>query len=264
MNWTSIRKPAVAGTFYPASPVTLANSVDRMLKENAVQGAAPKALISPHAGFIYSGPVAAAIYSLLAPVRDRITRVVCLGPSHAVPLDGMAVPRSEFFETPLGNVALDLEGILDLLQLPAVNRREDAHCWEHSLEVQLPFLQQILSGFCLLPVVVGMATAEEVAEVLDRAWGGEETLIVISSDLSHFHSYDEARERDSRTSRAILDLRSDIQPEQACGCHAVNGLTLAASRRGMRIREVDLRNSGDTAGPRDRVVGYGAFALYEA
>jgi len=263
VNWINIRKPAVAGTFYPASPATLAETVDRLLQENAVSGPAPKALIAPHAGFIYSGPVAASIYSLLAAARDSISRVVLLGPSHAVPLDGMAVPRSEAFETPLGAVPLDLEGIEQLLQLPSVNRREDAHCWEHSLEVQLPFLQKALADFSLLPVVVGMATSEEVAEVLERCWGGEETLIVISSDLSHYHDYSEAMDRDGRTCNAILGLRTDIGPQQACGCHAVNGLMLAARRHQMRVKAVDLRNSGDTAGPRDRVVGYGAFAFYE-
>jgi AmmeMemoRadiSam system protein B len=263
VNWINIRKPAVAGTFYPSSPATLAETVDRLLQENAVSGPAPKALIAPHAGFIYSGPVAASIYSLLAAARDSISRVVLLGPSHAVPLDGMAVPRSEAFETPLGTVPLDMEGIEQLLRLPSVNRREDAHCWEHSLEVQLPFLQKALAGFSLLPVVVGMATAEEVAEVLERSWGGEETLIVISSDLSHYHDYEDATDRDSRTCNAILGLRTDISPQQACGCHAVNGLVLAARRHQMRVKAVDLRNSGDTAGPRDRVVGYGAFAFYE-
>jgi len=263
MAWISTRRAAVAGSFYPDSPSVLGSLVDRLLQENAVAGPAPKALIAPHAGFVYSGPVAASVYSMLRPARERISRVVMMGPSHAVPLDGMAVPRSEVFETPLGEIPLDLDGMRSLLQLPAMNQREDAHCWEHSLEAQLPFLQRVLGPFSLLPIVVGMASAEEVAQALGLAWGGDETLVVISSDLSHYHSYEQARERDGATRDAILGLRTDIGPRQACGCHAVNGLLLLARRRGLRVTEVDMRNSGDTAGPRDRVVGYGAFALYE-
>ena len=259
----SIRAPAVAGMFYPADPQALSADIDALLAAVAERPEAltPKALIVPHAGYVYSGPVAASAYARVANARSRIRRVVLLGPVHRVPVRGMALPGVEAFDTPLGRVALDAPSCARLRTLPQIVESPAAHRLEHSLEVHLPFLQRVLDDFTLIPLAVGDATAEEVAEVLDPLWGGDETLIVISSDLSHYLPYDRARALDTETAAMIVALRTDIAHDRACGGTPVNGLTLAAQRRGLSIELIDLRNSGDTAGSRDRVVGYGAFAL---
>ena len=258
-----IRAPAVAGTFYPAEPLALGAGIDAMLAAVAARPEAPtpKALIVPHAGYVYSGPVAASAYARIADARARIHRVVLLGPVHRVPVRGLALPAVDAFETPLGRIALDAAACARLRTLPQVVESPAAHRLEHSLEVHLPFLQRVLDDFTLVPLAVGDASAEEVAQVLDALWGGDETLIVISSDLSHYLRYDQARSVDAETAAMIVALRSDIGHEQACGATPVNGLTLVAQRRGLSIELLDLRNSGDTAGGRDRVVGYGAFCL---
>lgn len=259
-----IRPAAVAGLFYPDDAVALAREVSGYLDGVPVPaGLHPKALVAPHAGYVYSGPVAARAYALLAPWRNRIRRVVLLGPAHRVWVDGLALPGVDAFETPLGQVPLDQAAIASLTDLPQVVTSQAAHAGEHALEVHLPFLQTTLDAFRLVPLVVGGASAEAVAEVLDRLWGGEETLIVVSSDLSHFHAHDFASRIDQDTARAILDLDPHLVGEQACGAHPLNGLLLTARRRGLKPRLLDLRNSGDTAGDRDRVVGYGAFAFME-
>ena len=262
----SLRPPAVAGTFYPASAPELTRDVNAMLAdaESAARGKpVPKAIIAPHAGYIYSGPIAATVYARLAPARGTITRVVLLGPVHRVPVRGLALPGAAVLATPLGNIAIDTEAVAALYGLPQVTVSAPAHALEHSLEVHLPFLQTVLGQFSVLPLAVGDASADEVAQVIDALWGGAETLIVVSSDLSHYLSYYEAQATDRATAQAILDLRTDISHTQACGGTPVNGLTLAARRRGLTPELLDLRNSGDTAGDRDRVVGYGAFAFYE-
>jgi AmmeMemoRadiSam system protein B/AmmeMemoRadiSam system protein A len=260
---SSIRAPAVAGTFYPAEPRTLSAEIDAMLAAvvSVPQASVPKALIVPHAGYVYSGPVAASAYARIASARSRIRRVVLLGPVHRVPVRGMALPGVAAFDTPLGRVTLDAAACARLSTLPQIVESPAAHRLEHSLEVHLPFLQRVLDDFTLVPLAVGDATAEEVAQVLDLLWGGDETLIVISSDLSHYLPYDRARAIDTETAAMIVALRTDIEHDRACGGTPVNGLTLAARRRGLAIELIDLRNSGDTAGGRDRVVGYGAFAL---
>jgi AmmeMemoRadiSam system protein B len=223
----------------------------------------PKAIIAPHAGYIYSGPIAASVYTLLAPARDRVNRVVLLGPTHRVAVRGLALPGAEAFATPLGVVEIDRAAVDALRGLPQVVESPQAHALEHSLEVHLPFLQTVLGGFTLLPLAVGQATPQEVADVLERLWGGPETLIVVSSDLSHYLPYRNAQAVDRTTAQAILALSTDISHEQACGATPVTGLGLAARRRGLRPELLDLRNSGDTAGDHDRVVGYGSFAYYE-
>lgn len=257
------RHPAVAGLFYPADPRALRETVaDFLAAAPAVATSAPKAIIVPHAGYVYSGPVAAAAYACLRPVRGRVTRVVLLGPSHRVSFDGLALTGADSYMTPLGCVPIDAEAAAKLADLPQVRVLDAAHAQEHSLEVQLPFLQEVLGEFVLVPLVVGEATPKEVGEVLERLWGGPETLIVISSDLSHYHDYATAQTRDRATARAIEALRyEDIGYEDACGRNPVNGLLYVARRRGLHVRTVDLRNSGDTAGARDRVVGYGAYVL---
>jgi AmmeMemoRadiSam system protein B len=258
-----IRYPAVAGMFYPANPAALRAQVDEFLAHASAAVAPPKALIVPHAGYIYSGPVAATGYASLASVRETITRVVLLGPSHRVPLHGLAASSAEAFETPLGSVPVDTAAVAAIATLPQVAVLDNAHVQEHSLEVHLPFLQRVLGRFSLVPLVVGEATAEQVAEVLEQLWGGPETLVVISSDLSHYHDYDTARRMDAATSRAIERLDgAALHYEDACGRIPVAGLLLAAKHRGLHARTLDLRNSGDTAGPRDHVVGYGTYVFH--
>jgi AmmeMemoRadiSam system protein B len=259
----AVRNPAVAGMFYPADKTTLRAMIAGFLATHDLpETAAPKAIIVPHAGYIYSGPIAAGAYARIAPAHETITRVVLIGPSHRSPLRGLAASSADHFLTPLGMVTIDQTAVRDVLSLPQVRIVDEAHALEHSLEVQLPFLQETLDMFSCVPLVVGDATAGEVAEVIARLWGGPETLIVISSDLSHYHDYDTARKLDEATSSAIVAMRADdIDDQQACGRVAIKGLLSVARARGMRAELVDLRNSGDTAGPRDKVVGYGAYAF---
>lgn len=257
-----IRPPAVAGTFYPMDPRQLRSMVQAMLAEPKAEAASPKAIIAPHAGYVYSGPIAASAYARLRAGRDTIRRVVLLGPSHRVAFQGLAVSSAEAFATPLGTVPLDRETIAALLQLPFVHRLDQAHTLEHSLEVHLPFLQEVLANFSLVPILVGEADPNQVAQVLDELWNGDETLIVVSSDLSHYHEYATARRMDQATSRAIEALRpEDIDYEDACGRLPVSGLLIAARKHGLKGRTIDLRNSGDTAGPKESVVGYGAYVF---
>ncbi len=258
------RPPAVAGSFYPAFPEELAAEVRSLLADApAATGPIPKAIIAPHAGYVYSGPTAAAIYARLAPARERIRRVVLLGPVHRVAVRGLALPAADRFATPLGHVALDVDAMNAIVNMPQVCVSAAAHAHEHSLEVHLPFLQTVLVDFTLVPLAVGDTSAGEVAEVLERLWGGDETLIVVSSDLSHFLGYADAQSVDRQTTAKILALRDDISHSEACGGTPVNGLALAARRHGLAPSLVDLRNSGDAArgaGDKRRVVGYGAFA----
>ena len=271
---TAIRPAAVAGTFYPVDPQDLRDALAGHLASACAPGAAaadlpPKLLVVPHAGYVYSGDVAALAYALLAPWRGRIKRVVLLGPVHRVPVRGLAAPTVSTFETPLGRVPLDLSALALLDDLRQVVWTDLPHAQEHSLEVQLPFLQTVLGeGFTLVPLAVGQASPAEVAEVLERLWGGDETLIVISSDLSHYLSYAEAQTRDRATVQRILHFATDLKGEEACGAAPLNGALLAARRRGLAPRLLGLRNSADAAGmtrgDRGRVVGYGAIALARA
>ena len=260
----SVRPAAVAGLFYPADPGTLSRTVSGLLGSAAARAArTPKAIIAPHAGYVYSGPIAASAYALLAPARNTVKRVILLGPTHRVAVRGLAVPSVGRFATPLGFVDLDTAALDELRALPQVVTRDDAHALEHSLEVHLPFLQTVLREFKLVPLAVGHAGAPEVAAVLDALWGGPETLIVVSSDLSHYLTYREAQGIDQATCAAIVALKTDVDHEQACGATPVCGLALAARRRNLQAELLDLRNSGDTAGDKNRVVGYAAFAFYE-
>lgn len=263
MHADNIRQPAVAGMFYPAEAGQLALEVAGMLSEAPRGSEHPKALIVPHAGYVYSGPVAASAYALLNAMKDEIRRVVLFGPTHRVAVRGLAVPTRERFATPLGIMPLDMAAISRALALPQVQANDEAHALEHSLEVQLPFLQTVLDDFSLVPFAVGFATAEEVAEVMELLWGGPETLIVVSSDLSHYHPYAAAQRIDRHTADEILALHDLADHEQACGATPINGLIETARRRGLQPRLLDLRNSGDTAGDRSRVVGYSAFAFTE-
>lgn len=261
----TVRLPAVAGRFYPADPAALRNLINTLLAQAApAAGPVPKAIIAPHAGYIYSGPIAASAYAQFMPEHDLIRRIILLGPSHYVAFDGLATSSAEAFATPLGIVPLDLEAIRQVRSLPQVQQLDEAHAQEHSLEVQLPLLQTVLGRFTLVPLAVGDATPEDVSEVLDALWGGPETRIVISSDLSHYHDLQAARRLDRATAKAIEALKpNSIGDEGACGRIPIRGLLQTARRRGLRARTLDLRTSGDTAGPRDQVVGYGAFAFEE-
>jgi MEMO1 family protein len=259
-----VRPPAVARLFYPGEARALADEVTAFLEHSAEAPPAPgfpKLVIVPHAGYIYSGPVAASAYDLLRPAHGIVRRVVMLGPCHRVPVHGLALPAARAFDTPLGRIPLDLAAIAAIRDLPQVIESAATHAEEHALEVQLPFLQQVLGTFSLVPLVVGSVAPEKVAEVLERLWGGDETLIVISSDLSHYHPYETAREIDRATVRAILDFDAGITHEQACGATPVAGALIAAKRKGLAPRLLDCRNSGDTAGGREQVVGYASFAL---
>jgi len=255
------RQPAVAGQFYPDQPDQLKIILQQMLQQ--AKSSNPrhvKALIVPHAGYIYSGPVAASAYQVLQAQADTINRVILLGPSHRVGFHGIATSSATAFEMPLGAIPIDRSAIDQISVLPQVMQNDQAHQFEHSLEVQLPFLQTVLADFTLVPLVVGDCPAQQVAEVLEALWGGDETLIVISSDLSHYHSYEVARQLDQKTSDSILNLQPEkINYDDACGRNPVNGLLVAAKQYGLEPSLVDLRNSGDTAGSRDQVVGYGAY-----
>lgn len=259
---TSVRNPAVAGLFYPDDPRELHAMVAGFLDAVHATGTVPKAIIAPHAGYIYSGPIAASAYARIQPARGRITRVVLLGPAHRVGFHGLALSSADCFQTPLGRITVDQEAVKKIAGLPQVHVMDAAHMQEHSLEVHLPFLQEALGEFNLVPLVVGDAGPDEVAEVLEALWGGPETLIVISSDLSHYHDYKTAQRLDRATSQAIEQLRlEDIQYDHACGRNPVSGLLQVARQRGLKAKTVDLRNSGDTAGSDDRVVGYGAYVF---
>ena len=265
---SDVRPAAVAGTFYPKAPPALAAELRAHLagaqSRTALACALPKALIAPHAGYVYSGPIAGSVYARLAAGRETIRRVVLLGPTHRVPVRGLALPSVGAFATPLGTLAIDREAAAAALALPQVCTSDAAHALEHSLEVQLPFLQTVLADFSIVPFAVGDATPAEVAEVIELLWDGPETLFVVSSDLSHYHHYADAREIDRATGEAILALSATLDHEQACGATPINGLLLAARRHGLRAELLDLRNSGDTAGDRSRVVGYASFAFTAA
>jgi AmmeMemoRadiSam system protein B len=263
---SAIRRAAVAGTFYPDSRGALEAQVRDYLEQaprSTELAARPKALIVPHAGYVYSGPIAAAAYVRLAVACQDIQRVVLLGPAHRVVLRGLAVPAADSFATPLGEVEVDRAAVTRALDLPQVSESDRAHALEHSLEVQLPFLQTLLPRFRLVPFAVGDATPAQVAEVIELLWGGAETLVVVSSDLSHYHSYDQACRLDRSSAQTVLALSPTLDHEQACGALPINGLLTVARGRGLRPELLDLRNSGDTAGDRLRVVGYGSFVFSE-
>lgn len=264
-----VRPAAVAGMFYPDAPEELAADLRGYLIEAATRAAAasspwPKALIVPHAGYMYSGPIAASAYARLAAGRGTIKRVVLFGPTHRVPVRGLALPCARAFATPLGSVAVDQDAVALALALPQVRQSDAPHAMEHALEVQVPFLQAVFEAFEIVPFAVGDASPEEVAQVMERLWGGPETLMVISSDLSHYHRYADARHIDRESVEHIIRLAPVLDHEQACGATPINGLLLCAQRHGLQPALLDLRNSGDTAGDKTRVVGYASFAFMEA
>lgn len=263
MTIATIRPAAVAGTFYPDNPLLLSAELDTLLAAAPAAVLRPKALVSPHAGYRYSGASAARAMALLPPLAERIHRVVLFGPAHRIRVAGLAIPSSSGFSTPLGTVPLDHRALAAAAQLPQVRVDDAAHAGEHSLEVQLPFLQKVLGPFSLAPFVVGGASPAEVAEVMELLWGGEETLILVSSDLSHYLDYQMAQRTDRRSLAALLAGRPPLAPDQACGATALNALTEAARRHRLSATVLDSCNSGDTAGEHSRVVGYAALAYCE-
>ena len=264
-RYLDVRPPAVAGTFYPSGRRTLLQALANAFadaNEVSPEAAVPKALIVPHAGYIYSGPIAASAYGRLRPARHAISRVVLVGPSHRVPLLGMAVSGARAFATPLGEVSIEDSARRTALAHDGVVVDDLAHSAEHSLEVQLPFLQYVLDTFEILPIVVGHCPKGQVAAVLDALWGGPETVVVVSTDLSHYLRYADARHVDAATAEAVVHGRVEsIRGEDACGAVGLRGLLEEVRARGMSVQQLDLRNSGDTAGSHDSVVGYGAFAV---
>ena len=262
----SVRPAAVAGLFYPGDSRALSETLDELyggVEQFAPRLGFPKALIVPHAGYIYSGPVAARAFDELAPGRGIVRRVVLLGPVHHVPVRGLALPGAEFFDTPLGRIPVDQAALGELASLPQVVTSAPAHAMEHSLEVQLPFLQEALGDFALVPLAVGTASTQEVAEVIERLWGGPETVIVVSTDLSHYHTYEDARRIDHSTVTRIAGFATNLSHEEACGATPLNGLLFLSKKKQLRIDLLTACNSGDTAGGKGRVVGYSSFALRE-
>ncbi len=258
------RPPAVAGMFYPGSSSELEQSVELYLQQaqNETIDKRPKALIVPHAGYIYSAPVAANAFKQLLPFADEISQVILLGPSHRVPFTGIASSSAKAFDTPLGAIPLNRKTIEKVNQLPFVVEYDTAHEQEHSLEVQLPFLQKVLSNFTLVPLVIGQASDEQVDQLIEYLWDEPGVLFLISSDLSHYLDYETAREYDLATMKAIEQLEPrKIHPEQACGRTGIAGLLLAAKNHHLKVKTLDIRNSGDTAGSKDQVVGYGSWVF---
>ncbi len=258
------RPPAVANTFYPGNPSILRTQIRNLLDEvKSDQKQAPKAIIAPHAGYLYSGPIAAFAYKSLLLAKKQIKRVVLLGPAHRVHVSGLAAPCADYFVTPLGEISIDRKAIEQLVrEFDFVQTLDRAHIAEHSLEVHLPFLQETLDDFTLIPLVVGDASSAEVGAILNSLWGGTETLIVISSDLSHYHNYETAKRLDLRTAEIIERFEGEkLDHESACGCNPIKGLLAVAPKHHLQIQRVDLRNSGDTVGSKDQVVGYGSWIL---
>jgi AmmeMemoRadiSam system protein B len=258
-----VKRPVVAGMFYPGTAHELSATLDELMQTaSATSKERPYALIAPHAGYQYSGPVAASAYATLAPWADQIRRVVVLAPSHRLGFRGIATSSADMFQTPLGDIPVDCAAVKQLSTMSGVLRLDEAFAQEHALEVQLPFLQTVLAEFELVPLIVGEADSEDVSRVIDTLWSPD-TLIVVSSDLSHFLEYSSCQRRDRSTSALIENMQADdIGPYDACGAFPVRGLLKSARRHGWRVRTLDLRNSGDTAGDKSRVVGYGAYEFY--
>lgn len=262
----NIRPAAVSGLFYPANGPALNTMVVNELRsvKSHSNSRFPKAIIVPHAGYIYSGAIAASAYSRLQPYRQHIKRVIIIGPSHRVGFNGLALSSADYFETPLGNIPVDKETNEQLLAIDGVKTLDQAHVQEHSIEVQLPFLQNVLDDFTIVPIVAGNASAKLVDKVINSLWSNDNTVIVISSDLSHYHDYVSAQQLDLSTSDAILNLDlNQIDSEHACGCVGIRGLLSFAQHHAVEATSLDIRNSGDTAGDKDSVVGYGAFIFSE-
>lgn len=258
------RQPAVAGMFYPEDPRELQAMLLDLLATADKNLPIPKAIIAPHAGYIYSGPIAANAFACLTQATTQIQRVILLGPAHRHPFHGIAAPEADSFATPLGQIKVDQQAIIDAAKTTDINYLEIAHAQEHCLEVQLPFLQLLLKNFTIVPLLTGQTTSANIAQTIKQLWGGKETLIIISSDLSHYHDYKTAQQLDKKAAQAIVNLKpNELDDEQACGNLPINGLLEVAIEKKLTTKLIDLRNSGDTTSNKDQVVGYGAFHFYE-
>lgn len=261
----TVRPPAVAGRFYPGLEATLRRDVRSYFDEGRGPSDTdiPRAVIAPHAGFVYSGPVAGSAFRLVEPLGARLRRVVVIGPSHHVAFEGVATSAATWFRTPMGDVVVDRDAVAAAERHPMVQQLEEPHRAEHSIETHLPFLQTINPDLAIIPLVTGLCDETALADLLDELWT-DDTLVSVSSDLSHFEEYESAQGHDARTCTKIVALDGDIGPRDACGAVAIRGMLAVARSRGLRCEAVDVRNSGDTAGDRDRVVGYGAFGLWRS
>lgn len=258
-----IKKPAVAGAFYPDEPDILNNMVEHLFDAITWAGSSPKAIIAPHAGYIYSGIAAACAYQCLE-MMPYIKNIILVGPSHYIAFNGVAYSDYDTFITPLGELFVNTNLIQQIAKLPATQHFNDAFSREHCLEVQFPFLQKKLNEFTIVPLLVSGANKQTVASVLEALWGDKETLVIISSDLSHYHDYLTAQQLDSETSQAIVNLDADnIKEDSACGRIAIRGLLHLAKQKKMQAKKILQINSGDTAGDKQRVVGYGAYHFFE-
>ncbi len=268
------RLPAVAGLFYPSDPGELQGMVRSMLEEAGSRkkedlagasgnGRVLRAIIAPHAGYVYSGPVAASAYVYVGAAAGNVGKVAILGPSHRVPVRGLALSSAAEYEMPGFSLPADSEAAESLRRADLAEFVDEAHAAEHSIEVHLPFIKAVLGEVEVAAIAVGEASPDRVGAAVELLMEDPKRLVVISSDLSHYLDYDSAVAVDSVTAQAILNLRyEDIGYEQACGRNCIRGLLWAARRQGMHPQLLDLRNSGDTAGPRDSVVGYPAFAFW--
>lgn len=259
----NIRYPAVAGSFYDQSAQHLRSQLANWLKPQSALCHSIRALIVPHAGYLYSGETAARAYRHLKYQAEKIEKVILVGPSHRYYFQGCALPSAHYFATPLGKVAIDTQAIEKLEKIEDIEVSDQAHALEHCLEVQLPFLQTCLHQFTLLPLLTSNVSPATVANIIDDLWQPENTLLVVSSDLSHFHSYHEAQSIDKNTCSLIEHFEPSLTPEQACGSTGINALLLVAKKRGYQLTRIDLKNSGDTAGDKEKVVGYVSYLISE-
>ncbi len=260
----NVRQPAVAGMFYPQDRLILEQTIKQFIAQAEQYNPPPKALIVPHAGYIYSGYTAAQAYASLQSKSATIKKIVLLGPAHTMYFKGIAYDPATYVATPLGDIEQDTGLLAKISSLPYVYSLPQAHQKEHCLEVQWPFCQVLFNQFTLLSLVVGETEPEQVAELLELVWGGDETLIIISSDLSHYLAYNEAQKEDTQTCLAISTLNFEsLIHHNACGFYPLRGFLHYARQHQLCGRLVDLRNSGDTAGSKERVVGYSSYHFYQ-
>jgi len=262
------RQASVAGSFYPKNPAQLKKTLTNLFNANEdlnIDFQTPvKAIIAPHAGYIYSGPIAAKAYSLVSTCIKGKNKITIIGPSHFVPFNGIALSTAEFFETPLGKIKVDHHAYELINRIPEVIYLDEAHAREHSIEVHLPFIQYLKKDVRIIPLAVGQTSYQKVAKVLEKFCEEKDNLIIISSDLSHYHAYGYAQKYDLQTALKIENYKcSQLGPNEACGYLAIAGLLKMAKDRKYKIKRIDLCNSGDTSGSKDTVVGYGSWFFHK-
>ena len=259
-----IKQADVAGMFYPGEEASLRQMVDGFIQKALSFDLRPRAIIAPHAGYIYSGSIAGTAYKTIAAVRDQIENVIIMSPAHRFYLRGIALHMADAFATPLGNIPVNIGIVKKIKQFSSVQWEERSFIQEHGLETHLPFIQRAFKpGIKIVPMIVGECQESEVAEILESVWEDPRNFVIISSDLSHFHSYADAKKLDRNTVDLIQNLDSQsLDTEFACGHYPICGLLNLARNRKLKIKALDIRSSGDTAGSKESVVGYGSFAVY--